>query len=203
LFDSLLNILNKNYIGLLQDVNSQEPAMNYQSINVVFSVTSFSGATLSLNESEQRMKEKANSDFCYYNTYLRKYSMEYETAGGLIHNKINLRGCVLIIMMDNLVRLKYHKDPEPGECRSMQICTLPITLKGLPKDAHIIDKWHDDNICDGTENCKCKEDVTPRKEDFEQNVLLMTKEEKEVQQRFNQLCYWGFSSLWTEVFNSK
>jgi hypothetical protein len=45
----------------------------------------------------------------------------------------------------------------------MQICTLPITLKGLPKDAHIIDKWHDDNICDGTENCKCKEDVTPER----------------------------------------
>jgi hypothetical protein len=22
-------------------------------------------------------------------------------------------------------------------------------LNGLPKDAHIIDKWHDDNICDG------------------------------------------------------
>jgi hypothetical protein len=76
-------------------------------------------------------------------------------------------------------------------------------------------------------NCKCKEDVTPRKEDFEQNVLLMIKEEKEVQERFNQLCYWGFnqlcywgfnqlcywgfnqlcywgfSYLWTEVFNSK
>jgi hypothetical protein len=69
------------------------------------------------------MKEKANSDFCYYNTYLRKYSIEYETVGGLVHNKVNLRGCVLIIMMDNLVRLKYHKDPEPGECRSMQICT--------------------------------------------------------------------------------
>jgi hypothetical protein len=95
------------------------------------------------------MKEKANSDFCYYNTYLRKYSIEYETVGGLVHNKVNLRGCVLIIMMDNLVRLKYHKNPERGECRSMQICTLPITLNGLPKDAHIIDKWHDDNICDG------------------------------------------------------
>ena len=57
-----------------------------------------------------------------------------------------------------------------------------------------------DNICDGTENCKCKEDVSLRKEDFEQNVLLMTKEEKEVQERFNQLCNWGFPSLWTEVF---
>jgi hypothetical protein len=39
LFDSLLNILNKNYIGLLQDVNSQELAMNYQSINVLRSNT--------------------------------------------------------------------------------------------------------------------------------------------------------------------
>ena len=64
-----MNILSKNYIGLLEDVNSQELAINYQSINVVFSVASFSGATLSLNESEQRMKEKANSDLCYYNTY--------------------------------------------------------------------------------------------------------------------------------------
>ena len=69
LFDSLLNILSKNYIGLLQDVNSQELAINYQFIKIFLSITSSSGATLSLNESEQRMKEKANSDFCYYNTY--------------------------------------------------------------------------------------------------------------------------------------
>jgi hypothetical protein len=56
LFDSLSNIISKNYIGLLQDVNSHELAINYQFIKIFLSVTSFSGATLSLNESGQRMK---------------------------------------------------------------------------------------------------------------------------------------------------
>ncbi|VDH90484.1 Hypothetical predicted protein [Mytilus galloprovincialis] len=187
LFDSLLNLTNKNYIGLLQDVNSQELAMNYQSINTVFSVTSFSGATLSLHESEQRMKEKANSDFCYFNTYLRKYEMLYETAAGMEKVKVSLRDCIIIVMMDNLVRLKYHKDPEPGESRSMQICTLPITIKGIPKDAKEIEKWHDHTICDGTNTCKCKEDLQLQKTDFENEVLCLNAEEKSVLTRCHQL----------------
>ena len=111
-YDSLLNLLNKNYIGLLQDINSQELAMNYHSINTVFSVTSASGATLSLNEAEQRMKEKANSDYCYYNTYLKKREVIYETVSGVKKEQINIRNCILVLMMDNLVRLKYHKDPD-------------------------------------------------------------------------------------------
>jgi hypothetical protein len=111
-YDSHLNLLNKNYIGLLQDINSQELAMNYHSINTVFSVTSASGATLSLNEAEQRMKEKANSDYCYYNTYLKKREVIYETVSGVKKEQINIRNCILVLMMDNLVRLKYHKDPD-------------------------------------------------------------------------------------------
>ncbi|CAG2195104.1 unnamed protein product [Mytilus edulis] len=150
-FDTLLNLLNKNYIGLLQDINSQELAMNYRSISTVFSVTSTSGATLSLNESEQRLKEKASSDLCYYNTYLKKHAISYETVAGLTKKELSIRDCILILMMDNLVRLKYDNDPDPGESRSMQICTLPITVKGMLKDALIVESWHDEQVCDGTD----------------------------------------------------
>ncbi|KAJ8309906.1 hypothetical protein KUTeg_011771 [Tegillarca granosa] len=200
LFDTLLNLMNKNYIGLIQDANSQELAMNYHSINTVFSVSSFAGATLSLNESEKRLKEKAISDFCYYNTYLKKYELTYESDCGIVQRTVNLRDCRLIVLMDNLVRLKYHKDPEPGESRSMQICTLPITVKGLPKDARVVDNWHDANICDTTNECKCKDNNRLTKEEFEDDVICLNKKEKDVVQRFLQMLDWGFLSLWIEIF---
>ncbi|CAG2191210.1 unnamed protein product [Mytilus edulis] len=200
-FDTLLNLLNKNYIGLLQDINSQELAMNYRSISTVFSFTSTSGATLSLNESEQRLKEKARSDLCYYNTYLKKHAIAYETVAGLIKKELSIRDCILILMMDNLVRLKYHNDPDPGESRSMQICTLPITVKGMPKDALIVESWHDEQVCDGTDSCVCKEDEQLTKEDLEDLVLTLSPVEVEVKNRFQQLMTWGYAKFLTEAFD--
>ncbi|KAJ8303147.1 hypothetical protein KUTeg_019543 [Tegillarca granosa] len=158
-------------------------------------------ATLSLNESEKRLKEKAISDFCYYNTYLKKYELTYESDCGIVQRPVNLWDCILIVLMDNLVRLKYHKDPEPGESRSMQICTLPITIKGLPKDARVVDNWHDANICDTTNECKCKDNNRLTKEEFEDGIICLNKKEKDVVQRFLQMLDWGFLSLWIEIFN--
>ncbi|CAC5388681.1 unnamed protein product [Mytilus coruscus] len=201
-FDTLLNLLNKNYIGLLQDINSQELVMNYRSISTVFSVTSTSGATLSLNESEQRLKEKASSDLCYYNTYLKKHTISYETVAGMIRKELSIRDCIPILMMDNLVRLKYHNDPDPGESRSMQICTLPITVKGMPKDALIVESWHDEQVCNGTDSCVCKEDKQLTKEDLEDLVLTLSPVEVDVKNRFQQLMSWGYANLLTEAFDN-
>ena len=120
--------------------------MNYHSVNKVFSITASTGTTLSLNAAERNLKTKSSSDKCYYNTYLRKYELEYDSQGGTKQGFVSLRDCFLVFMMDNLVRLKYHSDPNPGENRSMQICTLPLTLKGVPKDASVVETWHDFDI---------------------------------------------------------
>ncbi|VDI72180.1 Hypothetical predicted protein [Mytilus galloprovincialis] len=104
-------------------------------------------------------------------------------------------------MMDNLVRLKYHNDPNPGESRSMQICTLPITVKGMPKDALIVESWHDEQVCDGTDSCVCKEDEQLTKEDLEDLVLILSPVEVEVKNRFQQLMTWGYAKFLTEAFD--
>ncbi|CAC5372579.1 unnamed protein product [Mytilus coruscus] len=57
----------------------------------------------------------------------------------MTRKELSIRDCILILMMDNLVRLKYHNDQDPGESRSMQICTLLITVKGMPEDALIVE----------------------------------------------------------------
>ncbi|VDI78876.1 Hypothetical predicted protein [Mytilus galloprovincialis] len=103
--------------------------------------------------------------------------------------------------MDNLVRLKYHNDPNPGESRSMQICTLPITVKGMPKDALIVESWHDEQVCDGTDSCVCKEDEQLTKEDLEDLVLILSPVEVEVKNRFQQLMTWGYAKFLTEAFD--
>ena len=62
----------------------------------------------------------------------------------------------------------------------MQICTLPITIKGMPKDAAVVDSWHDHQIFDGTDACLCKVDQELTKEDFRQNVLHLNQAETDV-----------------------
>ena len=130
--------------------------INYHSIGSVFSVTNSSGTTVSLKAIEKNMKAKADSEMCYYNTYIRRYPMTYMTSAGLVTKDVNLRNCIITLMIDNLVRLRYIRDPNPGENRSNQLCTLPIALQGLPNDSKVVSSWHDPNICDSTEDCACK-----------------------------------------------
>jgi hypothetical protein len=42
------------------------------------------------------MKEKANSDYCYYNTYLKKREVIYEAVSGVKKEQINIRNCILV-----------------------------------------------------------------------------------------------------------
>ncbi|WAR09222.1 LOW QUALITY PROTEIN: hypothetical protein MAR_019180 [Mya arenaria] len=159
-YDALLNIYNKKYCGVLKDLNTQDLTMNYQSVSTVFSVTSASGVTQCLSTAEQKLKKNAVTELTYYNTDLRKYQLTYTYTGWF-----NIRECILILMIDNLVRLKRHGDPDPGENRSMQLCTLPITIKGVPKDAYEIDTWHDVSCNGQVPMCSCKQDVTPPPKD--------------------------------------
>ena len=152
-YDRLLNIYNKNFLGILQERNTEELSMHYQSVNTVFSITSSMGSTLSLNAAEAHLKSMVAGDSCYFNTYLKKYPISYNTSAGTVKMSKNLRKCILTLMLDNLVRMKYHNDPNPGESRSFHMCTLPITIKGIPDDSLEIDQWHDPEICTGEKVC--------------------------------------------------
>lgn len=201
-YDILLNLSNRLYTGVLQDLNSQELALNFQSVSTVFSVTQSSGATLSLNESERRLKEMANEDQCYYNTYLRKYDLEYYTEAGLCKKNINLKDCHLILFMDNLVRLKFRADPCPGESRALQLCTLPITLKGIPKDSLTVASWHGAD-CEGQDECNCKKERKLTKEDFQKELTNLSANECKMANSFKKLLSWGFDILWLSIINGK
>ncbi|CAC5415232.1 unnamed protein product [Mytilus coruscus] len=78
--------------------------------------------------------------------------------------------------------------------KSENICTLPITIKGIPKDAKDIENWHD-IICDGSNTCKYKEDLELQKKDFENEVLCLNAEEKRVLTRISQIVYLGIPNF--------
>lgn len=103
-------------------------------------------------------------------------------------------------MMDNLVRLKHHVDPHPGESRSMQICTLPITLRGVPEDhVDVQQTWHTDIGCDQSNECKCKEEVNLGKEDVQRTLLSLTPNENKWMSQFRLMMTRGLHGVWKKI----
>ena len=79
-YDILLNIFNNHYFGVYQQTNIDELSMHFNSISTVFAITSSSGITSSLPNAEKRVQERSVDDICCHNTFLKKYSLEYETS---------------------------------------------------------------------------------------------------------------------------
>lgn len=202
LYDAMLNTFNRTYIDILQQANTDELAMHFKSITSVFSITNSTCISTSLIQAERKIKERTVNDLCYYNTYLKRYPLRYETQDGELENLVSLYECHLILMMDNLVRLITYSDPNPGENRTGQVCTLPLTLQGLPKDNVIIDKWHLEN-CNKTDRCLCKNTTTLTKNDFDLSLISLKPDEKEVWDRFSQVLTWGNILLWKRLRESK
>ena len=128
------------------------------------------------------------------------WSTLISTAGNVIAD-VNLRGCHLVLYMDNLVRLTFHNDAGRGTSHSAQVPMLPITVKGLPLDASEVESWHDMDICDGTPNCACKDPVILTKDDVDKVLLTLTEKEKEVQDKFQQLATWGIHTVLQQVMS--
>ncbi|CAC5407963.1 unnamed protein product [Mytilus coruscus] len=143
---------------------------------------------------EKKIKEKATDDLCYYNTYLKRFPFNYQTTTGIADQLVNLRDCHLILMMNNLVRMTFRSDPNPGENRSGQLCTLPLTLQCLPIDSFVTDSWHTTD-CLKDQNCQCKKDIKLHKEDFNNALVSLTNEETVSWERFQKLLTWGSSDL--------
>ena len=160
LYDGLLNVHNKNYIGIFQQANSDELLYDYRNIKSVFNITAASGATASHIKAEMDWKKRADEDILYYNTYLKPHSITYHTNAGLETKAVSLRKCHTIFLLDNLVRLTTTQNPNRSENPSNQLCTLPLTIQGLSLDAAITERWHDATMCDGTYRCPCKKRIT-------------------------------------------
>jgi hypothetical protein len=203
IYDALLNTFNKRHVGIFQQAHTEELMLNYHSISNIFSVTNSSGATLSLKTAEQKLKTKADSELCYYNTYIKRYPMTYTTVAGQVTRHVSLRNCYLTLMIDNLVRLRYVRDPNPGDNRSNQLCTLPIGFQGLPCDAVVTASWHDKQICDMTTECPCKEDQSLEGMSVQDLLIKPFEDEASVWDEFVAFSAFGHEDVWNHIGESE
>ena len=197
-YDVLLNIHNKKFTGVFQKSNSSKLLIEYKSVGSVFDITYATGTTSSLSQAEAQIKSNTCKDLCYYNTYLKQHHLKYETVNKELNSSINLRSCHLILMLDNLVRLQYIADPNPGEHRSKQLCTLPITLQGLPLDSSITQQWHLAE-CNGQIDCSCKQPVHLKKDDIERVLLKNDEDQQTLYSSFFNLLTFGYPVLWKKL----
>ena len=107
-----------------------------------------------------------------FETFLKKYPLVYKSSEDNENDKssklVCIRDCLPIFYLDNLVRLRRHGDPARSTYQTEQLCTLPLTIKGLPKDSAIVSSWHLRD-CDSAENCSCMEETELSK--TEQHLL--------------------------------
>ena len=201
-YDTMLNILNYRYIGLLQQANALELIMHSKCLSTVFQVASSSGSAMSLAAASRYMESNTVDDLLYYNTYIKSHPLTYNREGHEVTTEVCLRQCVLILMVDNLVRLKYRDDPNPGENRSRQMNTLPITIQGIPLDSDEVASWHL-NTCDGSFDCFCKESNEIPSSELAPLMVTLLPEEEHASRKFSQLCTWGYPGLWKKLLEGK
>ncbi len=199
MFDSLLNLLNKNHIGVIQELNTAELMINYHNISSTFKVTQAMGITAGQHFAEKDWRKRSTETAAYYNYAVRKVPLTYTTAAGEGCYLISLRDCYKIAMRDNLVTLTERANPDPGESRTGQICTIQGTDIGIPKDSVALLAFHKDSCTDPTANCPCMFASTLEKDDLPNVLLNLTPEEQDAKQNFLKLCVWGLSAVWKKL----
>ncbi|CAC5383204.1 unnamed protein product [Mytilus coruscus] len=85
-------------------------------------------------------------------------------------------------------------DPRPGQSRTNQLCTLPLTVKGIPKNAHLTSCWHTHG-CDQDRFCSCMHETELGKDDVNKNFLEQTPDDQDISNIFTENMTWGFRSL--------
>ncbi|KAL3872789.1 hypothetical protein ACJMK2_035990 [Sinanodonta woodiana] len=119
---------------------------------------------------------------------------------------VSLRECHLVLFLDNLVRLQKRADPDRGSSHTTQICTLPIIVKGLPKDNEVTLDWHLEE-CEGDPKCCCKDQIVLNKNDMERCIFSLSEEETAMQTLHTQPIFWDLctvikaSSILHDLFN--
>ena len=199
LFERLLNLHNRQYFGVVQELNTDELVFNYHSVGTVFSITSRMGITQSLKSAERRLKFYSDEDLCYFNTYLKRYPLKYESVSGFKEENVSLQNCYIAFCVDNLVMLSFKQDRERNETKSTQIATLPMTLKGMPKDTKVSESSHNEDICDGSDQCLCKRDIILTKDKLKPTLLEAYDEEKRVLENFKSFMNWSWTATWLKT----
>ena len=203
LYDSLLNIGNKNHVGIFQELNTSQLMVNYHNLKDTFQMTNQMGLTTSFDAAERQWKQQATNDLCYFNYAIKKQTLTYPSAAGVCTNNVSLRDCFVIMMRDNLVTLTQKHDPEPGESRSGQICTIQGTDIGIPLDSAVFDEIHAENNCDGYTNCSCTKPVKLSSDKLQPVLLTCNTAEQEQMTALKQLCSWGLQAVWKHVHSSE
>ena len=199
-YDILLNVHNKHFTGVLQEANTQELLTEYRNIKTVFDVTSSAGATTSLVVAERKLQKRSDQDLCYFNTYLKRHKLSYQSITGEEEKEISLRECHLILLLDNLVKCTFKKTTaaKRGDALTNQMCTLPITLQGFPEDSAITEAWHTAE-CDGSANCLCKQSVILTEVDIDDVLINHSPDEQRTYRQFETLMAWGNKQLWANM----
>ena len=159
LHDALLNLMNKNHCGIIQELSTSEfnqLMVNYHRLTDTFKMTHMMGITQGERHAEYQWNMRATDELKYYNYAIRKYPLKYDSGGGFVEQHVSLRDCFVFAMRDNLVTLTEKSNPEPGESRTGQVDTIQRTDLGIPNDSLIVSRIHMDNNCGGLNDvCPC------------------------------------------------
>ena len=195
-FEAHLKTLNQSYGGIIQDIYTDELLVNYHNISTVFSLTSHAGISHSQRTGDRRLRKNADPEICYYRTFMKKYQLTYRgiDQDAECLQEVSMKQCHLALLMDNLVHLTMNVDPHPGQSRTNQLCTLPLTVKGIPKNAHLTSCWHT-NSCAQDRFCSCMHETELGKDDVNKTFLEQTPDEQDTNNIFTENMTWGFQSL--------
>lgn len=191
--DGLISMTHNNHVGIIQEINTYDLAMN-SSITSMFDVTSHAKCTRSHSSAEVMLKALADPDTRLHYTYEKAHPLLYQPAGGTMAvHQVTLRDCHTVMMVDNLVRLAFRRDAEPGKKHTETLRTLPITREGLPKDSVTAEHCHQAGCV--RESCRCKEPRTLTIQQITYALLNPTPEEKMAHDTFYHQSTWGLGPL--------
>ena len=104
--------------------------MHHRSVSAVFQVASTSGATQSLPSAEISLKNMRLMIHAILPPSWRNVPCKMLM---IISIHVNFRRCHIPIMIDNLVRLKFRIDPDPGHWNQSKYVHYPSPFKGCLK----------------------------------------------------------------------
>ena len=158
LLESGLSVYNNNFYGVIQKLNTEELMVNYHSVSTVFNITSQSRITRGQTFANEWLQRRADEDLVYFETFLKKYPLVYKSTDDQETTKmVSMRDCLAVLYLDNLVRLRRHGDADRGSTKTSQLCTLPLTVKGLQRDSLWVSSWHLQNYQIEDGQCSCLE----------------------------------------------
>ena len=170
-------------------------------INVrhMYTLTSKTGISAGYDYADRDLRLRGLDEVQYFETYIKMYEIPCLIGPHMKNVTVSMHECIVILMVDNLVKLKKRSDPDPGVSHSNSICTLPITLQGLPKMSSVIETWHDEAICDRSNFCACKHGVKLTKDDIDQTLFACSAAQNDMWHCYQNLVVWGSNTVWEEL----